>query len=273
MKCRNLAISSFSRYYPVSGFTLVELLVTIGVIAILAVLLTASISYGSARAKVTRCTNNFRQLGIAVHLYEADEKGGRLPSYMLMTISSQLTNYGSIEPYFVDFMMITSLETHGVSPSMYFCPTRGRWKDAEDFYKSKSGGKGIQTCADLVAYYRHQGASMAFLDMFWWIPRPLEGLPDPKFPDPKLLDTRIPDPWPTKTEDSSASIQPIASDWLLGGWDNGRRVVTSASGGHTFRGKIRSNNALFADGHVETRPFSAVRWQCLNNKKETAYMY
>lgn len=255
------------------GFTLVELLATIAILGILASLLTVSISSGRAKAKVARCTNNFRQIGLAVNLYAADGKAGLLPSFMLMTASTSLTNYGAIEPTFVDFGMITNLEAHGVSPHMYFCPTRLRWDDANSFFRARTGQEGMQTGADLVAYYRHQGASMAFLDMFWWIPRPLEGLPGMKFPDPASLHARIPDPWPTKAEDPSAATKPIASDWLLGGWDSQTKTVTSASGGHTFRGKVRSNNALFADGHVETRPYPVVRWQSLNGQKTTAYLY
>ncbi len=256
-----------------SAFTLVELLVTLATIGILAGLLGAAIIYGREKAKVTRCTNNFRQLGIAANLYATEGKGGLFPSPMLRTATSGLTNYDSIDPAWVDFAMITELDAHGVTPEMYFCPARRRWRVAVDFYRWKSVGKSIQTSADLISYYQLQGAAMAFLDMFWWVPRPLEGLGEMKFPDPEFLETRIQEPWPSKSEDPSAAIQPIASDWLLGGWDNVRRAVTSASGGHTFRSKIRSNNALFSDGHVETRPFATVRWQLLNHRKDAAYLY
>jgi prepilin-type N-terminal cleavage/methylation domain-containing protein/prepilin-type processing-associated H-X9-DG protein len=271
MKTRNTGPRGAAR--PVFAFTLIELLVTLSMISVLAGMLAASITNGHAKAKVTRCTNNFRQLGIAVNLYTADGNGGLFPSPMLRTATSGLTNYGSIEPTFVDLSMITILDAHGVSPEMYFCPTRRRWRDADNFYRAETGGRPIQTSADLVSYYRLQGACMAFLDIFWWVPRPLEGLGEMKYPDPTCLEARIPQPWPTKNEDDSARIKPIASDWLVSQWDNERRAVVSASGGHSLRTNIRSNNALFADGHVETTPFVAVRWQLLNNRRNLAYLY
>ena len=156
---------------------------------------------------------------------------------------------------------------------MWFCPTRQRWRDANDVFRSHNGGREIEKASDLVEFYRSGGAPMAALDMFWWIPRTLEGLGTMRFPDPQLLKARISDPWPASMETHSAWIQPIASDWLMGRWDSDRRTVKSASGGHTFGGKIRSNNAAFVDGRVETRPYSAVQWQYVNNKGDGAYLY
>jgi hypothetical protein len=213
-----------------------------------------------------------RQIAIACQLYAADGKEGLLPSYMLLTASSRLREYRDIEPWFVAPDMITNLEKYGVAPSMWFCPTREKWNTANDFYRWKTG-KSIGTGADLVEYYHLQTAPMGFLDMFWWVPRPLEGL-DVDYPNPELLKTRTGEPWPGKIEDSTAATQPIASDWLIGDWDAERKVVTRASGGgHAFGGKIRSNNAVFTDAHVETRPYSKVQWQALSGDGRRAYMY
>ena len=161
---------------------------------------------------------------------------------------------------------------------MWFCPTHEeRWRVADEFYRFKSGGRGIVTAADLETYYRrNQKAAMAFPDMFWWVPRPLEGSSTLVFPDAKLLRTRIPDPWPTKLEDSSVNTQPIASDWLVASWDDDLNAPGSASGGHSFGLKVRNNNAVFADGHVETRPWSAVKWQLIQGggaRGRLAYLY
>jgi hypothetical protein len=256
------------------GFTLVEILVTIGVIAVLVGLLVPSLRYGKFRAKVTRCSNNMRQIAIACQLYAADGKKGLLPSYMLPTGSggsSGLMGYRAVEPWFVAFEMITNVETYGVGPSMWHCPTRHKWDTINEVYKWKTG-KAIGTGTDLVAHYQSAGTPMVALDMFWWVPRPLEGL-DVDYPNPELLKTRTGEPWPTKIEATTAATQPIASDWLSGEWDSERKVVPSASGGHMFGGKIRSNNAVFTDAHIETRPFSKVQWQALSGDGKRAYLY
>ena len=258
--------------YRVGGFTLVELLVTIGVIAVLIGLLVPALRYGKFRGKVTQCSNNMRQIAIACQLYAADGKSGLLPSYMLPTASSRLIDYRDIEPWFVAFSMITNVEKYGVGPSMWYCPTRERWETLNEFYEWKTG-KTIETAADLVANYQVVSpAPMVGIDMFWWVPRPLEGL-GVAYPGPKLLTARTGAPWPTRIEDAAAATQPIASDWLMGTWDAGRKVVTSASGGHALGGRIRSNNAVFTDGHVETRPFSKVQWQALSDNGRHAYLY
>ena len=60
------------------GFTLVELLVVIAIVGLLATLLIPAIQAARSSARRTQCTNNLRQLGIALTNYEGTR--GRFPS-------------------------------------------------------------------------------------------------------------------------------------------------------------------------------------------------
>ena len=60
------------------GFTLVELLVTISIIVVLAVLAVAGGSAVLTSSRQAKCMGNLRNIGTALHLYAAD-RGGALP--------------------------------------------------------------------------------------------------------------------------------------------------------------------------------------------------
>jgi prepilin-type N-terminal cleavage/methylation domain-containing protein len=175
-----------------SAFTVMELLVVIAVIAVLVSMLLPAISYAKFRARVTTCSNNYRQWAVAVAFYATEDGKGRLPSFPLPV--DKMVQYRSLEPWFVPFPMVTNMATHGVTVPMWFCPLRAERFEVQRENFRRSTGRDLATPGDLVyEYEKNEGAAFAGPDLFWWVPRRL-GQSSIEFPDPKLMKTRVPDP-------------------------------------------------------------------------------
>jgi prepilin-type processing-associated H-X9-DG protein/prepilin-type N-terminal cleavage/methylation domain-containing protein len=72
---------SLHRTHTQNAFTLVELLVVIGIIALLIAILLPTLSTARAQAKTVQCLSNLRELGIMAQIYTGDY-GGAYPIAM-----------------------------------------------------------------------------------------------------------------------------------------------------------------------------------------------
>ncbi len=126
----------------INGFTLIELIVCIGVIASLVGLTLSAVMKGRSSSRKVACSNNLRQVGTALHLFETSER--RFPGVFcgvtaINAPSDQIVSFSpssQIAPYLVGnswneagrFGKTTAasdadwLKTEIASPSVLRCP-------------------------------------------------------------------------------------------------------------------------------------------------------
>ncbi|PYK57467.1 MAG: hypothetical protein DME21_17225 [Verrucomicrobia bacterium] len=256
------------------GFTLIELLVVIAILGILAGLLIPAVSYGKFKARVTTCTNNYRQLALAAAMYAGDDSKGGLPSFQLPTDSTQLVNFRNLYPWLIGLPMLKAMETHGIAqPQMWYCPLQNSWQESSTTFQAKFG-RPMATIDDLSKFFTDiQRSKYAGVNLNWWVPRRLEGPTTLTYPDVSLLPTRLDTPWPSKMDDLTISTRPIVSDWMVGSKETSGDSFTSASGAHAFGGKIRNANSGYADGHVVTHSASSMKWELQLTGGENSYIF
>ncbi len=95
------------------GFSQIELLVVIGVLAILLAILFPAYRMVINRADNVTCSSNLRTLGMAMHTYAADHDGYLPPGYR---IPPGITLHRTLGPY------VTTQQTILMPTDVFFCP-------------------------------------------------------------------------------------------------------------------------------------------------------
>ena len=126
-----------ARTRPGRGFTLVELLTVIGLIALLVSLFMPVLGKVRAAANTTGCVSNLRQVGLAWTMYVA-ENHGRLPDFVGVSRSTPDAGWRGYWPGIA--------ETAGVKKESLLCPAARTESDRPNGYGTVSeawSGKGI----------------------------------------------------------------------------------------------------------------------------------
>src|SRR5687768_15293067 len=95
------------------GFTLVELLVVIGIIAVLISILLPALSRARESAYTTQCLSNLRQVGLYLNLYANEHKGVLPPQ-----VPSYIRGMPAVTRDYID-----QRYTKGAGGKVFYCPT------------------------------------------------------------------------------------------------------------------------------------------------------
>lgn len=118
------------------GFTLVELLVVISIIALLLAILLPALSRARDLANRTKCASNIRGKTQADLLY-ATERGGRLPDWSDSYDQFATTQTYNKYPYGISIAVRDVMaEAYGLTRESFYCPNNDFWNT--DYYWEKA---------------------------------------------------------------------------------------------------------------------------------------
>jgi len=198
----------------VGGFTLIEMLVVMAIIAILAALLLPAVSRGKLHAQRASCANNLRQVGLAYHSFVHDH-GGKFPMQVstrdggIRELLSTPCDPGCTNAY----RTLQVLSNELVTPKLLICPADPHRTPATNFTQVclECAGSHLSYAGNLKLLPEDAGKATAILTA-----------------DDNLRPPR----WPCYEVGVATLDPPTKFEWT----------------GHRHR---LSGNILFADGHVE----------------------
>ncbi len=235
-----------------NSFTLIELLITIMIIAILAAILLPALNKGRMKARQIQCTGNLKQISSATHMYLADN-GDNLP-YVCDTATNvtwdDLLGIGRYDGRSLTWndAIAVPLPFHRRTTTLYMCPEHNKNDSSRRSYSIVSSYVGGSTAAPGNPENTH---GVAFRE--WSIK--LSKIPQASA---TLMYTERPSDVNYISDSSCNNINSVADQY-----GPGAELVVARShlGRHVY---------VFSDGHIEVHhPLSTISPQggTINNPK------
>ena len=211
------------RYHK--GFTLIELMVVIAIIAILAGLLLPALAKSKSKAIQINCLSNMKQMGVGLLLYSEDFNG-QLPGNFHHNSNSDFTWTDALSPYL------------GEVDSIRLCGADPRKKEKHDLNGT--------------SYIMNDHLITPLFNAFGEMVESAVRLDQLKDPSATVLFFEASDQLAVSAI-SSACVA-CSRSWNLGGWNNVIKDIQPdrhRSGPSTDDRTNGKANYLFADGHVQ----------------------
>jgi prepilin-type processing-associated H-X9-DG protein/prepilin-type N-terminal cleavage/methylation domain-containing protein len=225
-----------------AAFSLIELLVVIGIIAILFALLMPVVKTAREQAKNVNCASNLRQVGLAMTNY-AMANEGYLPF-------DPAFKEGNSWMWDVSVPTSNMLIQYGASEDVFFCPLVWDRQARDELWNYQNGNYPIRVTGYFWLYKRADA--------------PLGSAPyAPALSAPKSYKAKLTD-MPKNADDSELGTdatlsQPIGASAAQAIANGGFINITGAfnhTSSHVRGNQPLGGNILFLDGHVAWRPFS-----------------